>query len=246
MTKKQESAFNKGSKLLHPLEVGDKVRIQNHTTVRTRRWDKTGVVMKILRDRQYEILVDGGRRLTVRNRRHLRKVEAPVEDKKDDLGEMEEDDEDEDEAPETLPETLGGDPAEDPLPTVAPTPVPVLTPGPTPEVAPAPAPVVIPGPVPEADPIPAPAPAPAPIPAAAPAPATGDEWTEVRRSTRHRQEPNRLVVKPGKTYSNVVKGTKVVKDMLGKNGEKASDIRLYRNVEARRGTPAISSNIYSN
>merc|ERR1712239_61290 len=83
MHKKQEAAFNKGSKSLPQLEVGDRVRIQNHTTVRTRRWDKTGVVMKILRERQYEILVDGSRRLTVRNRRHLRKVEAPVETRED-------------------------------------------------------------------------------------------------------------------------------------------------------------------
>ena len=39
------------------------------------RWDKTGMVMKKLRDRQYKIVMDSSRRVTVRNRRHLRKVE---------------------------------------------------------------------------------------------------------------------------------------------------------------------------
>ena len=44
------------------------------------RWDKTGMVMKKLRDRQYKIVMDSSRRGTVRNRRHLRKVEKPMEE----------------------------------------------------------------------------------------------------------------------------------------------------------------------
>ena len=44
------------------------------------RQDKTGMVMKKLRDRQYEIVMDGSRQVTVRNRRHLRKVEKLVEE----------------------------------------------------------------------------------------------------------------------------------------------------------------------
>ena len=59
--------FDKGRRVL-------RVRIQNHTMVRERRWDRTGVIMKILRDRHYEILVDGSRHFSVRSRQHLRKV----------------------------------------------------------------------------------------------------------------------------------------------------------------------------
>ena len=64
---KMAKYYNRGSKALPELAVGDKVRIQNHTTVRTTRWDRTGVIMRVLKDRQYKILVDGSRRLIVRN-----------------------------------------------------------------------------------------------------------------------------------------------------------------------------------
>ena len=64
---KMAKYYNRGSKVLPKLAVGDKVRIQNYTTVRSTRWDRTGVIIRVLRDRQYEILVDGSRRLTVRN-----------------------------------------------------------------------------------------------------------------------------------------------------------------------------------
>ena len=72
---RMETSFNKGSKVLPELSVGNRVRVQNRTTLRMIRWDKTGMVMKKLRDRQYEIVMDSSCRVTVRNRRHLRKVE---------------------------------------------------------------------------------------------------------------------------------------------------------------------------
>ena len=80
LIKRMETSFNKGSKVLPELSVGDRVRVQNQTTLRMIRWDKTGMVMKKLRDRQYKIIMDSSRRVTVRNRRHLRKVEKPVEE----------------------------------------------------------------------------------------------------------------------------------------------------------------------
>ena len=80
LIKRMETSFNKGSKVLPELSVGDRVRVQNQTTLRMIRWDKTGMVMKKLHDRQYEIVMDSSRRVTVRNRRHLRKVENPVEE----------------------------------------------------------------------------------------------------------------------------------------------------------------------
>ena len=149
------------------------------------RWDRTGMIVRILKERQYEILVDGSRRVTVRNRRHLRKIEKPVEDREDEMNEMEEEDEYENDAT--------GDPAENPTPAPTSTPEP---PEPAPEMDPTPAPAVTPEPVPEVDP----APAPAPIPA------TDDDWTVVRRSSRQRREPERLVVKHGKTYVDTEEG----------------------------------------
>ena len=64
---KMAKYYNRGSEVLPELAVGDNVRIQNHTTVRTTRWDRTGVIIRVLRDRQYKILVDGSQRLTVIN-----------------------------------------------------------------------------------------------------------------------------------------------------------------------------------
>ena len=80
LIKRMETSFNKGSKVLPELSVGDRVRVQNLITLRMIRYNKTGMVMKKLRDRQYKIVMDSSCRVTVRNRRHLRKVEKPVEE----------------------------------------------------------------------------------------------------------------------------------------------------------------------
>ena len=56
------------------LSVGDYVRVQNQTTNRTTKWDKTGRVVEDLVNRQYEIMMDGSRRITLRNRQHLRRI----------------------------------------------------------------------------------------------------------------------------------------------------------------------------
>ena len=37
------------------------------------------MLLLISKDQQYEVLVDGNRRLTTRNRRHLRKIPDPVD-----------------------------------------------------------------------------------------------------------------------------------------------------------------------
>ncbi len=47
---RMETSFNKGSKVLPELSVGDRVRVQNLTTLRMIRFDKTGMVMKKLRE----------------------------------------------------------------------------------------------------------------------------------------------------------------------------------------------------
>ena len=48
-----EENYNRGSKNLPKLVLGDNVRVQNQTMVRPTKWDKTGVVMAILSDRKY-------------------------------------------------------------------------------------------------------------------------------------------------------------------------------------------------
>ena len=44
LIQKMKKYFDRGSRLLPELKVGDTVQIQNHTTVRTTRWDLKGVI----------------------------------------------------------------------------------------------------------------------------------------------------------------------------------------------------------
>ena len=60
---------------LPPLKVGDTVRIQNQTGVRARKWSNSGKVVKVFPHRQYGVVIDGSRRVTMRNRKFLRRVE---------------------------------------------------------------------------------------------------------------------------------------------------------------------------
>ncbi len=52
---------------LKPLGVGDYVQIQNQSGNHPTKWDCTGVVSEVLPHRQYNIVVDGSRRITLRN-----------------------------------------------------------------------------------------------------------------------------------------------------------------------------------
>ena len=61
------------SRRLPPLQVGDCVRIQNQTGIYPRRWDRTGSVVEVRQYDQYVIRVDGSGRVTLRNRKSLRK-----------------------------------------------------------------------------------------------------------------------------------------------------------------------------
>ena len=61
------------TKALQELKVGDSVRIQNQVGPNPLKWDKTGTVVEIRQHDQYVIKVDGSGRVTVRNRKFLRK-----------------------------------------------------------------------------------------------------------------------------------------------------------------------------
>ena len=60
---------------LHPLEIGDSVQIQNQAGTHPTKWSNTGVVSEVLPYRQYNVVVDGSRRVTLRNRKFLRRID---------------------------------------------------------------------------------------------------------------------------------------------------------------------------
>ena len=57
------------------LVKGDTVLCQN---VRTKKWDRSGVIVKVGDYRQYLVKMDGSGRISLRNRRHLQKL-APTD-----------------------------------------------------------------------------------------------------------------------------------------------------------------------
>ncbi|XP_046558352.1 uncharacterized protein LOC124267481 [Haliotis rubra] len=61
------------TKQLPPLAVGDFVRIQNQIGPHPLKWDKTGCVVEVRQFDQYVVRVDGSGRVTLRNRKFLRK-----------------------------------------------------------------------------------------------------------------------------------------------------------------------------
>ena len=61
------------TKKLPPLRVGDHVRVQNQMGNEPLRWDKQGVVVEVKQYDQYMVRIDGSGRVTLRNRKFLRK-----------------------------------------------------------------------------------------------------------------------------------------------------------------------------
>ena len=70
---KDAERWTEHTKSIPPLIVGDYVRIQNQTGNNPRKWDKTGKVVEVRQHDQYAIRVDGSGRITLRNRKFLRK-----------------------------------------------------------------------------------------------------------------------------------------------------------------------------
>ena len=69
--------YNRNSRTLPDLSVSDHVSVQNQKGTYPRRWDKTGKIVEKLANRQYNIRMDGSGRITLRNRKFIRKI-APV------------------------------------------------------------------------------------------------------------------------------------------------------------------------
>ena len=65
--------WSEHTKQLPPLAVSDHVHIQNQVGRNPRKWDKTGIVIEVRQHNQYVVRVDGSGRVTLRNRKFLRK-----------------------------------------------------------------------------------------------------------------------------------------------------------------------------
>ena len=76
-----EKNLGEGARKLPDLNVGDIVQIQNQRGNDPRRWNKSGKIVEKLDFDQYLIKVDGGGRLTRRNRRFLKKIISTLADK---------------------------------------------------------------------------------------------------------------------------------------------------------------------
>ena len=63
---------------LPPLNCGDHVMIQNQTGNFPNKWGKSGIIVELKDYHQYVVKVDGSGRLTIRNRKFLRKFNPPV------------------------------------------------------------------------------------------------------------------------------------------------------------------------
>ena len=72
--KMKESSLSR--RTLQPLQDGDKVSIQNQTGNHPKKWNNTGQVIAVLPNRQYKVMVDGSRRVTLRNRKFLRRIRS--------------------------------------------------------------------------------------------------------------------------------------------------------------------------
>merc|ERR1711867_321378 len=76
-----EKTLGGGARDLPDLKVGDMVQIQNQHGNNPKRWCKSGKIVERLEFNQYLVKVDGGGRLTRRNRRFLKKIVSTLADK---------------------------------------------------------------------------------------------------------------------------------------------------------------------
>ena len=66
--------YNEHAHELPALKVGDHVRVQRQSGNHPKFWDITGTVVEVMGNRQYRIKIDGSGRVTLRNRRFIRKI----------------------------------------------------------------------------------------------------------------------------------------------------------------------------
>ena len=72
-------AWRFGTKKMPPLSVGDKVFVQNQTGRAPNKWDKSGVIVECKPHDQVNVMMDGSRKVSLRNRRFVRKIDIPMQ-----------------------------------------------------------------------------------------------------------------------------------------------------------------------
>ena len=70
---REHEKWSQNTRELQPLDVGDHVYVQNLIGNNPLKWEKTGVIVETLPFRQYKVKLDGTGRVTLRNRKGLRK-----------------------------------------------------------------------------------------------------------------------------------------------------------------------------
>jgi hypothetical protein len=81
MAKKRESddkKWRERTRDLEDLEIGTAVAIQNQTGNNPNKWDKSGIILENKPHSQVLIRVDGSRRVTMRNRRFIRRLDPTL------------------------------------------------------------------------------------------------------------------------------------------------------------------------
>ena len=67
-----------GTKKMPPLAVGDRVLVQNQTGRAPNKWDKSGVIVECKPHNQVNVMMDGSRKVSLRNRQFVRKINIPM------------------------------------------------------------------------------------------------------------------------------------------------------------------------
>ncbi len=78
-SQRQMETLSEKCKEYGPLIVGDQCFVQNQTGLQPKRWDRQGQVVEVLDYNQYLVRLNGSRRLTLRNRKYLRKIPPTIQ-----------------------------------------------------------------------------------------------------------------------------------------------------------------------
>ena len=67
-----------GTRQMPPLATGDRVLVQNQTGRAPNNWDKSGVIVECKPHNQVNFMMDGSRKVSLRNRQFVRKINVPM------------------------------------------------------------------------------------------------------------------------------------------------------------------------
>ena len=79
---KQVESLSLRTRDLPPLAIGDSCRVQNQTGSSPNKWDRTGVIIQVNDNDQYLVKMHGSGRITLRNRKFLRRIQPYLSDRR--------------------------------------------------------------------------------------------------------------------------------------------------------------------